>query len=387
MKKLIILLVLVFIAALGYSQENTKKTEVRLPNERIKETDIIQQFNNMKESLESLEKFSDGFRKQAVNTVVGVGEALIELPSNLVVAFKDYSDVNSKEFLYWGEYTLESIGEFMYNTYQNITSGDSEKLGEATFDVAYTLASGLETAYTGRYLASKYGLKYHYTTAEAAKGIQKSGIRLNSEGKAFVTHDGEMSGPIAKSELALDKEPTHRIILDKNIETQSMGKVEKANGQLGGGFEQVFYKEIPADKIISIDPVPKGLPTSTKVARMVGETSNNIASYATPIVGPLVAKENSQNDNEGGHKLNAQLNIVVFLEESIHPGKLLFFEKDDVKFIGINSVDIDKLTPQFYQKIAGNNGDYGFEDEEISKDGNRDREEIIPSNNRIQRGF
>lgn len=387
MKNLIILLVLVFIAALGYSQENTKKTEVRLPNERIKETDIIQQFNNMKESLESLEKFSDGFRKQAVNTVVGVGEALIELPSNLVVALKDYSDVNSKEFLYWGEYTLESIGEFMYNTYQNITSGDSEKLGEATFDVAYTLASGLETAYTGRYLASKYGLKYHYTTAEAAKGIQKSGIRLNSEGKAFVTHDGEMSGPIAKSELALDKEPTLRIVLDKNIETQSMGKVEKANGQLGGGFEQVFYKEIPADKIISIDPVPKGLPTSTKVARMVGETSNNIASYATPIVGPLVAKENSQNDNEGGHKLNAQLNIVVFLEESIHPGKLLFFEKDDVKFIGINSVDIDKLTPQFYQKIAGNNGDYGFEDEEISTDGNRDREEIIPSNNRIQRGF
>ncbi len=388
MKKLITLLVLVCIAALGYSQENTKKIEVRRPNERIEETDITQQFNNMKESLESLEKFSDGFRKQAVNTVIGVSEALIELPNNLVVAFKEYSDVNSKEFLYWGEYTLESIGEFMYNTYQNITSGDPEKLGEATFDVAYTLANSLETVYAGRYLASKYGLKYHYTSAEAAKSIQKTGIRLNSDGEAFATHDGGMPGTMAKARFALPQKevPTAKVVF-KGVDAQRMGMVEKANGQPGGGFEQVFKEIIPAEKIIAVEPVPKELPLADKVARVIGESSNSLASYSTPIVGPLVSKENNQNDNEGGHKLKALIDIVVFLEESISPGKLLFFEKDDIKFIGINSVDIDKLTPQFYQKLSGNKCDFDYEDDEVSSDRNRSREEAIPSEKRTQRGL
>ena len=382
MKKLIVLLVFTCVVAWGYSQED-KNNVVR----DLKETmaGIGNSFANG-EVFETMSKFSYGFLKQGVNTAVGIGSAVIELPSNLVVAFKEYSDVNSKEFLYWGEYTLETIGEFMYNTYQKIDSGDPESMGEAFFDTYYILGSGAETVYAGRYLASKYGLKYHYTTAEGAKSIQKTGIKLNSEGEAFVTHDGGMSGPGAKSGLALNKEPTHKIILDKSIEGQKMGKVKRANGQPGGGFEQVFYEEIPADKIIAVEPVPKELPLTDKVARVIGESSNSLASYSTPIVSPVIAKENNQNSNEGGHKLNARINIVVFLEESISPGKLLFFEKDDIKFIGINSVDIAKLTPQFYQKLSGDKCDFDYEDEKAS-DGNRSREEAIPSESRTQRGL
>lgn len=384
MKKLIVLLVFTCVTAWGYSQED-KNTIVN----DLKETMAgIGNAFVTGEAFQSMSEFSYGFLKQGVNTAVGIGSAVIELPSNLVVAFKEYSDVNSKEFLYWGEYTLETIGEFMYNTYKKIDSGDPESIGEAFFDTYYILGSGAETVYAGRYLASKYGLKYHYTSVEAAKSIQKTGIRLNSEGEAFATHDGGMPGPMAKSRLALPHEevPTAKVVF-KGIDAQRMGMVEKANGQPGGGFEQVFKEVIPAEKIIAVEPVPKELPLADKVARVIGESSNSLASYSTPIVGPLVSKENKQNNNEGGHKLNAQINIVVFLEESIIPGKLLLFEKDKIKFIGINSVDMDKLTPQFYQKLSGNKCGFDYEDDEVSSDRNRRREEAIPSENRTQRGL
>ena len=390
MKKLIALFILISVAYCGYSQENgthqsNKRTETNTTKQKvnvIKETLVgTGQAFVSGEALESAGEFAYGFLKQGVNTAVGVGGAVMELPSNLVVAFKEYSDVNSDEFMYFGEYTLESIGEFMYNTSQNAISGDPERMGEAAFDVYYTLASGVETVNAGKYFASKYGPKYHYTSLEAAKSIQKTGIKLNSKGEAFATHDGGLTPSGAKSRLALKgPEPEARVTF-KDVPFDRIGKVEKANGQPGGGFEQVFYKEIPADKIISIDPVPKELPTSTKVARMVGETTNNIASYTTPIVGPLVAKENSQNYNEGGHKLNAQINTVVFIEESINPGKVLLFEKDEIKFIGINSIDIERITPELLSKISGEN----VELSDTSK--NRNREEVIPSNNRVQRGL
>lgn len=392
MKKLIALFILTCVTIWGYSQEN----KTYQSNKRTKTNSIKQNVNDVKETLvetgkaivsgEALEpagKFAYGFLKQGVNTAVGIGGAVMELPSNLVVAFKEYSDVNSDEFMYFGEYTLESIGEFMYNTGQNAISGDPERMGEAAFDVYYTLASGVETVNAGKYFASKYGPKYHYTSFEAAKSIQKTGIKLNSDGEAFATHDRGLTPSGAKSKLALSHEepPTTRVTIDKSVKPHEIRKVEKANGQPGGGFEQVFYKEIPADKIISIDPVPKELPTSTKVARMVGETTNNIASYTTPIVGPFVAKENSQNNNEGGHKLNAQINAVVFTEESINPGKVLLFEKDEIKFIGINSIDIEKITPELLSKVSGEN----VELSDTSK--KRNREDVVPSNNRTQRGF
>ena len=114
---------------------------------------------------------------------------------------------------------------------------------------------------------------------------------------------------------------------------------------------------------------------------MIGESSNRVASYTTPVVGPLVAKENSQNNNEGGHKLNAQINTVVFIEESINPGKVLFFEKDEIKFIGINSIDIERITPVLLGKISGEN----VELSDTSK--KRNREDVVPLNNRTQRGL
>lgn len=392
MKKIIALLVLTCVVAWGYSQED-KNNVVR----DLKETmaGIGNSFANG-EAFQSMSEFSYGFLKQGVNTAVGVGGALIELPSNLIFAFNEYSDVKSDAFLYWGEYTLESIGESVKSIYENIKSGDPERIGEASFDAFYTIASvkgGVKSAEplskVGKNLANKYGHKYHYTSNEAARSIQKTGLKTDSKGKAYATYDGSLSGTEAKTKLALPQKdpPTMRVTIDNSVKPQEIRKVEKAFGQPGGGFEQVFYEEIPADKILSVDPIPKEPTMTTKAIRMIGESSNRVASYATPIVGPLVAKENSQNNNEGGHKLKALIDIVVFLEESISPGKLLFFEKDDIKFIGINSVDIDKLTPQFYQKLSGNKCDFDYEDDEVSSDRNRSREEAIPSEKRTQRGL
>lgn len=399
MKKLIALFILISVAIGGYSQEKGTSQS----NERTKTNATKQKVNVIKETLvgtgqavvsgEALEtagEFAYGFLKQGVNTAVGMGGTVMELPSNLVLAFKEYSDVNSDAFLYWGEYTLESIGESVKSIYDNIKSGDPERIGEASFDAFYTIASvkgGVKSAEplskVGKNLANKYGPKYHYTSNEAARSIQKTGLKTDSKGKAYATYDGSLSGTEAKTKLALPQKdpPTMRVTIDNNVKPREIRKVEEAFGQPGGGIEQVFYEEIPADKILSVDPIPKEPTMTTKAIRMIGESSNRVASYTTPVVGPLVAKENSQNNNEGGHKLNAQINTVVFIEESINPGKVLFFEKDEIKFIGINSIDIERITPVLLGKISGEN----VELSDTSK--KRNREVVVPLNNRTQRGL
>ena len=284
----------------------------------------------------------------------------------------------------------------MDNVYQNAKSGDPERIGEAAFDVFYVAASAKDCvkraeslSKVGKDLANKYGYKYHYTSADGAKGIQKTGLKTNSEGKAYTTSDGSLSGTEAQNDLALLHEdyPTWRVTFDRSVKPDEIGIVDPKGSRSGGGIEQIYYENIPADKIVSVDPVPKDPSMTTKATRIIGKTSNTIASYAAPVVGPGFAKLNAYDNNEGGHKLNSCINTVVFVEDSIEQGNVWFFEKDDIKFFGINSVDIDKLTPQFYQKLSGDKCDFDYEDDEASSDRNRSREEAIPLKNRTQRGL
>lgn len=391
MKRLIALFVQISVAICGYSQGNTKTTGFCRPKDRTESSVKKQQIISLsEETFESVSKFSYGFLKQGVNTAVGVGESLIELPDNLILAFKEYSDVNSDVFLYWGEYTLESITESVANIYENINSCDPERIGEAAFDAFYTIASakgGVKSAESlskvGGNLASKFGLKYHYTSVEGAKGIQKAGLKTGSGGQSFTTYDGYLTGTEAKVKLALPQKdpPTMRVTIGGNVKPQEIRKVKENFGQPGGGFEQIFYEDIPADKIISVDPIPKYPTISAKAVRMIGESSNVAVSYATPIIGPLVAKENALNNNEGGHELNAKINTIVFLEESISPGKTMLFEKDGIRFIGINSVDIEKMTSDFLDAITGEMAE--IPDSPRS----RARNEVVPPFIRTQRGL
>ena len=394
MKKLIFFVFAVLsISFASHAQENTQ--------EQNQANGSDQGF--LGESWESIQKFSYGFLKQGVNTTVGIGGELLALPNNLIRAIEETADAitisspgqtikfSGQTIYYFGVYSLETIGETLETIYKNYTSGDPEKIGEASFEIFLTAATikggirgGKAASKAGVNMANKYGPKYHYTLAEYGESIRTSGINISKEsGKAFATYDGNLSGMEAQSRLALNKQPTVRITIDRSVKPQEIGTVDPKYGQPGGGIEQVFYENIPANKILSIDPIPEYPSVATIVTRWVGETSNQIASYTTSVGGPLITERNAlTNKNEGGHIIEARISTIVFVEESVEPGKTIIFDVDGIFFIGINSTDIEKITPEFLSNISG-----GIPQDIEPSQKNRNRQDVVPANTHQHRGL
>jgi hypothetical protein len=408
MKKLIFFVFAVLgITFASHAQENTQ--EQKQANNSAQETTILKDTWNgivdaykSGEALEAQQKFAYGFLKQGVNTAVGVGGSIVDLPDNLVQAFREYSDVNSSTFYYFGKYSLENIGNSIKTIYQNIASGDPEKIGEATFDIELTIegaASGWKMGKPsakalrkslndlGDELAIKYGPRYHYTDAFGANKIREQGIQRRGDPKVvYATHKGDLSGTEAKSQLALPREepPTYRVKFNRRIKPKVVRQVEPNFGQLGGGIEQLFYEDIPVGDIISIEKIPQHPSITTKMIRSIKNSALE-ATAATPydisVFGTVNAVANAMSNEEGGHHLNAQISTVFFVDDTIAQGAFLLFDKDGIMFIGINPNDIDVITEDF----INNNpeiGDGGFLHRR-----KRGRNEVIPTGTRTSRGL
>lgn len=382
MKKLIALLVLVCIAALGYSQENSRK-DVSVFKETM--AGIGNAYANG-EVLETMSEFSYGFFKQFYDSAEGLYHSVKELPDacrelmDVGDSFSDYIEFGWNYSKYLGKTTIESIE----NTVQNVASGDAEKIGAATSDVVSTIVGGKVTSKLGKVTASRYGTAYHYTTIDAANSIAKEGIKIGKSGRWFATYDPTLSTVEARKLLALPPEnfPTARIAIKRNgLIPEKIRTVKEKYNQPGGGMEQLYEKGIGADNIISIEQIDMNPTFATKATRFAGESTNYYAGMA------LIDDAQVNNPSEGGHKLHAKIHIVVITKDSVKPGGFKLFDMDDTRFVLINSADIDKLTHQFYRKVSGDDGDYDFEDEDLPSDRNRSREEAIPMERRTQRGL
>ncbi|MBP5541745.1 MAG: hypothetical protein J6X88_08875 [Bacteroidales bacterium] len=414
-KKIIIIFLLVGLTAASYSQESTKKdnsttrvVETNPSTQIIKDTwNGITDAYLSGEAFEAQQKFCYGLLKQGATAAEGIGESLFELPENLVEAVSEYEDAvgNPIETMYYfGKYSLESIYESMSNIYCNYTSGDPERIGAATFDIGLTVATvrgGVKGGKTlskinkkvannlVRDVANKYGPKYHYTNEKFGESIRKGGLQVSkTKDGIFATYDGSLSGAEAQARLALPQEmpPNIRIKIYRSVKPQEIREVAPKYGQPGGGSEQLFYTDIPSDKILSVDPIPLNPSLGTRAVRMAGETINYIISYKASTADPLIAERNAvnkMNANEGGHTIEARISTIVYVDDSIEPGETMLFGIDGTFLLGINSKDIDKVAPEFLGKISN------LDEEAILPDPRpkRNRDDVIPERTRSQRGL
>ena len=398
-KKVFLAFFLANLAAVSYSQESTTSAI-------IKDTwnGFIDAYMSG-EALEAQQKFRDGLLKQGVNTTVGIAESLFELPGNLVKAVSEYEDVvgNPVETMYYfGKYSLESVGESMANIYYNYTSGDPERIGAATFDIGLTVATvkgslksgknlNIRTKENVKNLANKNGFKYHYTDKKYGESIRTGGLKVNKTrgGIIFATFDGSLSGAEAQAKLALPQEmpPNIRIKIHRSVKPQEIREVAPKYGQPGGGSEQLFYTDIPADKILSVEPIPSHPTLGTKAVRMAGEAINYGISYGIAATPPLIAESiaiSNRDENEGGHTIEARISTIVYIDDdNIEPGETMLFSIEGVFLLGINSKDIDKVTPEFLSIISTHNGKTKLPDPKPK----RNRDDVIPESAREQRGL
>lgn len=358
MKKNIILFAIICVFSQAQAQTNTTHTESNHYISAVKHID-------WKEMGWQLSEYSYGFLKQGVNTVEGVYNSLKELPDVL----DKTEDIDVIDF---GTFMANSVYEGVKNTVSDYLSGDAEQAGAAAFDVFMLVEGGRSLSRAGKGAASRYGPKYHYTSAEAAESITKTGLKPGKSGAVFTTYDGTLSGAKAQSKLALQHEtpPTTRITIDASVTPEVFRDVEPAFGQTGGGLEQVYYAEIGSDKIISVTPIEMNSSYITQGINMAGESS-----YYVP-----GAMMNATNDSEGGHNLSADVGLVFVTEDSIEQGGFKLLDKNGTRYVIINPDDIDKLTPSFIGALSGNNDVFQM------RNNNRDRKKVI-SEERRHRGL
>lgn len=411
-KKIIIVFFLVGLTAASYSQESTKKeittkgvAETNTSTHIVKDTwnGIIDAYMSG-EALEAQQEFCYGVLEQGANLTIGIGESLVELPDNLVKAVSECEDAVGRPIetmYYFGKYSLESIWESMANIYYNYTSGDPERIGAASFDIGLTVATVKGSLKSGKKisirnkekvkdLANKYGPKYHYTNGKFGESIRKSGLKVNKtkDGIIFATFDGSLSGAEAQARLALPQEtpPNIRIKIHRSVKPQEIREVAPKYGRPGGGSEQLFYTDIPADKILSVDPIPLNPSLGTRAVRMAGDAINNTISYESAAAPPLIAERlaiSNKEANEGGHTIEARISTIVYVDDSIEPGETMLFGIDGTFLLGINSKDIDKVTPEFLSNISNHDGDPKLPDPKPE----RSRNDVIPESTRTQRGL
>lgn len=362
MKKIIILVAIICVYLQAKSQTDTTSTETNHYFSAVKHID-------WKGIGGQLSEYSYGFLKQGVNTVEGTYNSLKDLP-NVLDKMKDLDVID------FSTYMACSVYEGVKNTVSDYLSGDPEQAGAAAFDVFMIVEGGRSFSRAGKGVASKYGPKYHYTSAEAAESIKKTGIKPGKSGEVYTTYDGTLSGTEAKSKLALPHEtpPSMKITIDASVTPDVFRKVEAKFGQTGGGMEQVYYAEIGPDKIISVTPVEMNPSRITQGINLAGESS-----YYTP--GTMMNATNDQAANlEGGHNLSADMGLVFVTENSIEQGGFKLLDENGTRYVIINPNDIDKLTPSFIGALSNSND--VFPKYNI----NRNREEVI-SGKRNQRGL
>lgn len=402
-KKIIIVLFLTGLATASFSQEGTKKENSTTGDVETNTSTQIFKDN----FITPVQEFSYGLLKQGATTASGIGESLYELPGNLVKAL-DESGVAIRSpwstVKYFGIYYLETIYETMVEICDNYSSGDPERIGAATFDIGLTAVTVRGGVKGGKALskinkkvannlvrdvANKYGPKYHYTNEKFGESIRKGGLQVSkTKDGIFATYDGSLSGAEAQARLALPQEmpPNIRIKIHRSVKPQEIREVAPKYGQPGGGSEQLFYTDIPADKILSVDPIPLNPSLGTRAVRMAGETINYIISYKASTADPLIAERNAvnkMNANEGGHTIEARISTIVYVDDSIEPGETMLFGIDGTFLLGINSKDIDKVTPEFLGKISN------LDEETVLPDlrPKRNRDDVIPERTRSQRGL
>ena len=355
MKKIFLLILILCVSIKGIAQTNTTHTESNHYISAVKHID-------WKEMGWQLSEYSYGFLKQGVNTVEGVYNSLKELP-DVLDKIEDFDVID------FGTFMANSVYEGVKNTAIDYLSGDPEQAGAAAFDVFMLVEGGRSLSRAGKGAASRYGPKYHYTSAEAAESIKKTGLKPGKSGAVFTTYDGTLSGTKAQSKLALNHEtpPTTKLTIDASVTPEVFRDVEPAFGQAGGGMEQVYYAEIGSDKIISVTPIEMNPSHITQGINMAGESS-----YYVP-----GAMMNSTNDAEGGHNLSADVGLVLVTEDSIEKGGFKLLDKNGTRYVIINPDDIDQLTPSFIGALSGNNDVLQM---------NRDRKKVI-SRERRHRGL
>lgn len=379
MKKLILFIAVLTMTLLGHAQENTKKQ--KQANNSAQETTILKDtWNGIKnayisgEAFEDQQKFAYGFLKQGVNTVQGMYESIIEQPyawrelRNVGDGFCDYVEFGWDFTKYIGKTTIESV----VNIAGNIISGDPEKIGEAVFDGAMIYYGGKAV----KYMRVKYGPKYHYAPEAASKGIINEGqVNLGKSGKVWTQPFNDLSREQAIKTSALEKghEPYMVFRVDtKGIEPITIQKIEPNFGQPGGGIEIIYDQPLP---VVSWEMVEPNTTLTTLAKQTLRESS-----FYTPSLSLI-----ENNNNEGGHIINATINIEVIVKDTIKPGFFKTLDIDGIRVVYINHIDINKITPDFIKKLIGDvPNDYYYDNEtpEI-----HDREDIIPKNMRSQRGL